>query len=122
MEVMSDYGKVLKGPVIGLLVVLVTALGVSLVGAMPDRPAVTLAPFLMGFGAWLGYRYGTRHGANYTGLLVAGFLLGLVGAVLHVLLFGGARGLGTPILTDGVTSFALVFWGAIVGGGFALSK
>ncbi len=122
MEVISNYGKVLKGPVIGLLIVLVTALGVSLVGGLPDKPVTTLAPLLLGFGAWLGYRYGTRHGANYTGLLVAGFVLGLVGAILHVLLFGGARGLGAPTLTDGVTSFALVFWGTIIGGGFAISK
>jgi hypothetical protein len=116
------YGT-LKWPVVSLL--LTGALHFTLEGIWPDLkntfvPAV-LAPILVAYGLWVGYR-AISAGGTYVHAIVAAALLGVLPIVLDVVGFGQllGRGIQTGILA-GVFGWAVIVFGSLIGAGFALS-
>ncbi len=116
--------KTLKWPVISLLIVGGTHFLAEII--LPDlrnifAPPVT-APLLLAFGIWVGFKR-VQFGGNYGDALVAGAIIGLLPVIVEVFGFGILlnRGVAQGVLA-GVFGFAMIFYGSLVGGGFALSK
>jgi len=83
-------------------------------------PAV-LAPLLLVYGLWVGYRAITAGGTFITAV-VAGAIVGLLPLTLDVVGFGVIlnRGVEAGGLA-GIFGFGFVFFGSLVGSGFVLS-
>lgn len=117
-------GKTLKWPVISLVIVGITHFILEII--LPDLrnvfvpPVVT--PVLLAFGIWVGYRM-VQSGGNYGNVIVAGAILGVLPVIVEVFGFGIllGRGVSQGVLA-GVFGFAVIFFGSLIGGGFALSK
>lgn len=82
-------------------------------------PPVT-GPALLVFGIWVGY-LAVRGGGNFVDAIVVGAILGLFPLMEQVVGFG--------IILDrtvdatiplGIFTWDMVFWGALIGGGFAM--
>ncbi len=114
--------KTLKWPVISLLVTGATHFVIEAV--WPDLQklfiAPSLAPLLMAYGLWVGYK-AIHNGGNFLNALVAGAILGVLPLVLETFGFGMILGFSGRFLV-GVYAWAMIVFGALVGGGFALSK
>ena len=116
------YGT-LKWPVIGLLIT--GAIHFLLEAIWPDLrntfvPPV-LAPILLAYGAWVGYR-AIGVGGTYLHAIAAAAILGILPIVLDVVGFGQILGRGTQAgVLAGVFGFAVIVFGALIGAGFALS-
>ncbi len=116
--------KTLTWPVISLLIVGGVHFAEEIV--LPDLrnvfgPAV-LGPLVLAFGIWTGYR-AIRYGGGYGDAALAGALLGLLPVVVEYVGFGILLGRGTDAGTLGaVFGWDMVFWGALIGGGFALGR
>ena len=116
------YGT-LKWPVIGLLIT--GGAHFMLEAIWPDLkntfvPPV-LAPILLTYGAWVGYR-AIGAGGSYLLAIVAAAILGVLPIVLDVVGFGQILGRGTQAgVLAGVFGFAVIVFGALIGAGFALS-
>lgn len=116
--------KTLKWPVISLLIT--GALHFMLEAAVPDLKTIftppVLAPLLLSFGAWVGFR-AVRNGGNLIHALIAAAILGLLPIILDVFGFGMILGRGVAAGTlAGLFGFAMIVWGALVGSGYAMSK
>jgi len=116
------YGT-LKWPVIGLL--LTGGMHFIAEAVMPDLKTVftptVIAPVLLAYGAWVGYR-AIGVGGNYGQAILAAALLGLLPVVLDVFGFGLILGRGVEAgLRSGIFGFMVIVWGSLAGGGFALS-
>ena len=113
----------LKWPVISLL--LTGGLHFTLEAVWPDlktifTPAV-LAPLLLAYGAWVGYRAVTG-GGNYGHAILAAAILGILPLMLDVVGFGILLGRGTHAgLLAGIFGFSFIVFGSLIGSGFALS-
>ena len=118
------YVRVLRWPVITLVIVGITHFIAEII--WPDlkdiyQPSV-LAPFLLAAGFWVGYKT-IELGGTYVNTIVAGAILGLLPIVLQLFGFGMllGRGISHGVLF-GEFGFAYVLYGALLGGGFALTK
>lgn len=118
------YVKTLKWPVISLLIVGATHFVLETI--LPDlkntfQPPV-LTPVLLAFGIWVGYK-AVQFGGNYGHVIVAGAILGILPVILDVVGFGIVLGRGVQHgVLAGVFGFAMIVFGALIGGGFGLSK
>ena len=116
--------KVLMWPVVSLLIT--GGLHFSLEAIWPDLkntfiPAV-LAPVLLAYGFWVGYRM-IQTGGDYIQAIVAGAILGVLPIVLDVVGFGIILGRGTQAGTlAGIFGFSMVLFGSLIGSGFVLSR
>jgi len=116
--------KTLKWPVISLLIT--GGFHFIIEAILPDLrnifvPAV-LAPLLLAFGVWAGYR-AVLNGGNYVHAILAGAILGILPLLLDVFGFGMILGRGVTVgLLAGVFGFSMILFGSLIGGGFALSK
>jgi len=80
-----------------------------------------LAPILLAYGAWVGYR-AIGGGGAYLHAIVAAAILGILPIVLDVIGFGQILGRGTQAgVLAGLFGFAVIVFGSLLGGGFALS-
>ena len=80
-----------------------------------------LAPLLLTYGVWVGYR-AIRAGGNYGHAILASAILGILPIVLDIVGFGMI--LGRDANTEqlaGSFSFALIIFGSLIGAGFVLS-
>jgi len=118
------FVKALKWPVISLLIV--GGLHFLAEAILPDlkdtfKPPV-LAPVLLAFGIWVGYKM-VQFGGGYGHVILAGVILGVLPVVLDVVGFGIIldRGVDAGVLA-GVFGFGMILFGSLIGGGFALSK
>ena len=77
----------------------------------------TIGPLTLAFGVWAGYK-AIEHGGNYGDVIVVGLVVGLVGG----LGFGIVHVSASHIWPLAVFAFSFNLAGALVGGGFALTK
>ena len=115
--------RTLKWPVISLLIT--GAAHFMLEAIWPDLrnsfvPPV-LAPILLAYGAWVGYR-AIGAGGTYLHAIAAAAILGILPILLDVIGFGQILGRGTDAgVHAGVFGFAVIVFGALIGAGFSLS-
>ncbi len=120
---MDIFYRTLKWPVISLL--LTGATHFALEAIWPDLratfiPAV-LAPILLSYGAWVGYR-AIGVGGTYLHAIAAAAVLGLLPIILDVVGFGVVLGRGVDAGSmSGIFAFAVIVFGSLIGSGFALS-
>ena len=95
--------KTLKWPLISILIT--GSFHFAIEAIWPDLQtlfvASSIAPLVLAYGIWVGYK-AIHNGGNYLNAIVAGAILGLLPLVLET--FG----------------FAMILFGSLVGGGFAL--
>ncbi len=120
---MDLFYRTLKWPVVSLLIT--GAVHFTLEAIWPDlRNAFTppaLAPILLAYGLWVGYR-AIEAAGTYVHAIVAAAILGILPIVLDVVGFGQILGRGTEAgVLSGVFSFAVILFGSLIGAGFALS-
>ena len=115
--------RILLWPVVGLVVTGMWHLAIEAI--WPDLqgffvPAV-LAPLLLAYGAWVGYRAVT-FGASFVTAIGAGVVLGLLPLGLEIVGFGLLldRGIDHGVLA-GVYGLSYITFGALLGAGFARS-
>jgi hypothetical protein len=115
--------RTLQWPVVSLLITGATHF--MLEAIWPDLrntfiPPV-LAPILLTYGAWVGYR-AIGAGGTYLHAIVAAAILGILPILLDIVGFGVVLGRGTEAgVLAGVFGFAVIVFGALLGAGFALS-
>ena len=118
------YVKVLKLPVIsGVIVGLVHLISEAIFPDLKDlfQPTV-VALVLVAFGIWIGYK-AVQFGGNYGSVIVAGVIWGILPLFLQIVGFGLLLGRGmTAGVLGGIFGFDMALFGALIGGGFALSK
>lgn len=115
--------RTLKWPVVSLLIT--GGLHFTIEAVWPDLrntfiPPV-LAPLLLAYGIWVGYR-AIAVGGNYGHAVLAAAILGLLPIVLDVFGFGLILGRGTNVgLLSGIFGFTFILFGSLIGSGFVLS-
>ena len=114
----------LKWPLVSLLIT--GGLHFTLEAVWPDLKTIfipsVLAPLLLSYGIWVGYRAITV-GGNYGHAILAAAILGLLPIMLDVVGFGLILGRGTHVgLLSGVFGFAFILFGSLIGSGFVLSR
>jgi hypothetical protein len=115
--------RVLTWPVIGLLIT--GGFHFTIEAIWPDLknsfvPAV-LAPLLLAYGAWTGWRAIEASG-NYVLAIVAAAILGVLPVALEIVGFGIVLGRGVEAgILAGVFGFSMIVFGSLIGAGFALS-
>jgi hypothetical protein len=120
---MDLFYRTLKWPVISLLIT--GALHLTAEAIWPDLrntfiPPV-LAPILLAYGLWVGYR-AIGAGGTYVHAIIAAAILGILPVVLDVVGFGLILGRGTEAgVLAGVFGLAVIVFGSLIGAGFALS-
>jgi hypothetical protein len=120
---MDLFYRTLTWPVISLLVT--GGLHFTLEAIWPDLkvtfiPAV-LAPLLLTYGAWVGYR-AIGAGGTFVHAIVAAAILGILPLVLDIFGFGVILGRGVQAgELAGIYGFAFILFGSLIGSGFALS-
>ena len=113
----------LRWPVISLLIT--GGLHFSIEAIWPDLrttfiPAV-LAPLLLAYGLWVGYR-AIEAGGTYLHAILAGAILGILPLMLDIVGFGVILGRGVQAGgLAGIFGFVFVVFGSLIGAGFALS-
>jgi len=118
------YVKALKWPIITWVVINVLFLVVLLLLPKVGEIATdaTLTPLLLAVGIWAGYKM-VQFGGNYWHAALGGLIVGAVCAILAIVLFGLIASAGVAnVLPGAVYDFAMNFFGALIGGGFAVSK
>jgi len=121
---MDLFVRTLRWPVISLLITGATHF--TLEAIWPDLrntfiPAV-LAPILLSYGAWVGYR-AVGAGGTYLHAITAAVILGMLPIVLDIIGFGLILGRGASAgVLAGVFGFAVIVFGSLIGAGFALSS
>lgn len=116
--------KTLKWPVVTLLLIgSIHFIGEAVMPELKNLFVPTvIAAILIPIGVWAGYNAG-RYGGNFGTAALAGAILGLLPLMLDVFGFGILLGRGVPQgLAAGLFGFAMVFFGALVGGGFYVSR
>jgi len=113
----------LKWPVISLLIT--GGLHFTIEAIWPDLrnffiPPV-LAPILLAYGLWVGYR-AAEAGGTYLHAVVAAAILGILPILLDIVGFGLILGRGYEAgQLAGVFGFASIIFGSLFGAGFVLS-
>jgi len=113
----------LKWPVAGLLVT--GGLHFTLEAVWPDLKMLfipaALAPLLLAYGIWVGYR-AISVGGNFGHAILGGAVLGVLPLMLDVVGFGLILGRGAHAgLLAGIFGFAFIVFGSLIGSGFVLS-
>jgi len=119
----AEYGRALKWPIIGWIAVDVPFVILSYIRGVSEvfTPA-TLAPLLLAFGVWAGYKI-VQFNGGFVDAIVAGVVVGAVCGALIIIGPGIIRGAGVAAVWPlTVFAFEMNLFGAIVGGGYALSK
>ena len=115
--------RTLTWPIISLLVT--GGLHFSIEAIWPDlrntfTPPV-LAPLLLAYGLWVGYR-AIQAGGTYLHAVLAAAILGILPIVLDVFGFGVLLGRGIPAgELAGIYGFVYILFGSLIGAGFVLS-
>lgn len=120
---MDLFYRTLKWPVISLIITGATHF--ILEAIWPDLRntfiAPVLAPILLSYGAWVGYR-AIDLGGTYLHAIIAAATLGILPILLDVVGFGVILGRGTEAgVMAGVFGVAVIIFGSLIGSGFALS-
>lgn len=116
--------KTLKWPVISLLIT--GGLHFTLEAIWPDLkntfiPPV-LAPLLLAYGLWVGYR-AIQAGGTYLHAVLAAAILGILPIMLDVVGFGVILGRGVQAgELAGIFGFAFILFGSLIGAGVVLSR
>ncbi len=115
--------KTLKWPYLGVLIA--GTLHFTVEAIWPDLqafyPTSVLGIVQFAFGLWTGY-LAVRHGGNFFTAILCGALLGLFPLVANPLCFWLILHREFhPVMLAGVFGFTMMFWGGLVGGGFAVS-
>jgi hypothetical protein len=120
---MADYVRALKYPVISTIVIAIILFAISYFGDVLSMLSSTVvAPLVLAIGAWAGYKI-VQFKGNYIDVIGAGVIMGIVIAILSIVLFGVVRGLGINAeMSNSVLYLGFTIAGALVGGGFALTK
>ena len=123
MKKIADYVRALKYPLTSTIVVAIVFVAISYVeGVLNMLTSTVLAPVALAIGVWAGYKIVEFKG-NYANVIIAGVIVGIVGAVMILVGFGVVRGLGIgAMLPVSVLDMGFKIAGALVGGGFALTK
>jgi|GEM_PF-2968020 len=116
--------KTLKWPVLSLLIT--GGFHFIIEAVWPDLKNIfippVLAPMLLGYGAWVGYK-AIHNGGNYLNAIVYAAILGVLPIVLETFGFGMILGFGNPArFLVGVFAFSMILFGSLIGSGFALSR
>jgi len=118
------FSKTLKWPVISLLIVGgIHFIAEAILPGLREVfvPAV-VAPLLLVFGLWVGYKM-VQFGGHYGHVVAVGAILGILPVVLDIVGFGVILGRGLEFgVLAGTLGFGMILFGSLVGGGFALSK
>lgn len=115
-------GRVLAWPVATLLVTGMVHFTIEAI--WPDLRSFfvpsALAPLLLAYGIWAGYRV-TRAGGSAVTAAIAGLALGVLPLALDLIGFGVVldRGVQEGLLA-GIFGMAMILFGALIGAGFAL--
>lgn len=120
---MTIFVKVLTWPVVSLLVTGATHFTLEAIwpGLRNTFIAPVLAPILLAYGLWVGYR-AIGVGGTYLHAIVAAVILGVLPVVLDIVGFGLILGRGTDAgAMAGVFGMAVIVFGSLIGAGFALS-
>jgi hypothetical protein len=120
---LSALATALMWPIISLLVTGGWHLAIEAI--WPDLRTTfvppVLLPVLLAYGAWAGYR-SVAASSSYVVAIVAGVILGLLPFTLQLVGFGLMLGRGFDAgLLGGIFGFTAVLWGALLGGGYAIS-
>ena len=116
--------KTLRWPVIGLLIT--GGLHFTMEAIWPDLRTTfippVLAPLLLAYGFWVGYR-AIGAGGAYLHAILAGAILGILPLMLEVVGFGAILGRGVQAGgLAGIFGFAFILFGSLIGAGFVLSR
>jgi hypothetical protein len=118
------FYKALKWPTISLAIAAVAhQLTVILLPALkPVFSPTTVGPLIwVPFGIVVGYKI-VQFGGRYVHVILAGMVLGLVPWIVKII-FGSIGGAGAAeIVNESVFAMGIIFFGALIGGSFALSK
>ena len=118
----EKYWSVLQWPIISWVVVdvvfLIVAFNDDVLGMLNES---TIGPLTLAFGVWAGYK-AIEHGGNYGDAVVVGLVVGLVCGLLTWIGFGIVHVDFADIWPLAVFAFSFNVAGALVGGGFALTK
>ena len=120
---MEPLTQAIQWPVIGWVVVdVIFILMLFVDGVMEIMTMPVAAPLTIAFGVWVGYKM-IELGGNFVGAIVAGVIVGATCAILTIVGIGLIH--GTPmdaVLPLAVASLGMNVSGAVVGGGFALTR
>jgi len=110
-------------PIIALIITGVTHLSIEAI--WPDLRTFfvppALAPLLLAYGAWVGYR-AVQFGGGFVPALASGAILGALPLGLDIIGFGIVLGRGVDHgVLSGVFGMAYIVFGSLVGLGFARS-
>lgn len=115
--------RILMWPIIALVITGLTHFTIEAI--WPDLQTFfvppTLAPLLLAYGVWVGYR-AVKVGAGFVPALASGLILGLLPLGLEIIGFGIVlgRGLDHGVLA-GVFGMSFIVFGTLVGIGFTRS-
>ncbi len=121
---MDGAVRVLAWPVAALLVT--GMVHITIEAIWPDLRTFfvpsALAPLLLAYGIWAGYRV-TRAGGSAVTAAIAGLALGVLPLALDVVGFGILldRGVQNGLLA-GMFGMAMILFGALIGAGFVLGE
>ena len=120
---MDLFYKTLKWPVFSLLIT--GGFHFTIEAIWPDLKTIfippVLAPLLLVYGLWGGYR-AIQFGGTYLHAILAAAILGILPVVLEIVGFGVILGRGVQDRElAGIFGFAFILFGGLVGAGFALS-
>ena len=114
--------KTLKWPVISLLITGGFHFGIEAI--WPDLRnlfiAPVLAPLLLAYGIWVGYR-AIKNGGSYITAIIAGAILGILPLMLETFGFGMILHFEGRALV-GLFAFSMLLFGSLIGSGYALSS
>jgi hypothetical protein len=115
--------KTLKWPVLSLLIT--GGFHFTVEAIWPDLKTIfvppVLAPLLLVYGLWVGFR-AIQFGGTYLHAILAAAILGILPIVLDIVGFGLILGRGAQAgELAGIFGFAFILFGSLIGAGFALS-
>lgn len=117
------FQRILMWPIVALVITGVTHFTIEAI--WPDLRTFfvppTLAPLLLAYGAWVGYR-AIKFGAGFVPALASGVILGVLPLGLDIIGFGIVLGRGVDQgVLSGVFGMSYIVFGTLVGLGFARS-
>lgn len=114
--------KTLKWPVISLLIT--GGFHFSIEAIWPDLKnlfiASVLAPLLLAYGIWVGYR-AIKNGGSYNTAIIAALILGILPLLLETFGFGMILRFEERALV-GLFALSMILFGSLIGSGYTLSN
>jgi hypothetical protein len=114
--------KTLKWPVISLLIT--GGFHFSIEAIWPDLKnlfiAPVLAPLLLAYGIWVGYR-AIKNGGSYITAIIAAVILGILPLLLETFGFGMILRFEGRALV-GLFALSMILFGSLIGSGYAISN